>query len=100
PGLSQVTGQLVALSKTMKIHAQIVHWAAMLWHARSERWYLTSGGGEVYQDFDRLIPMLTVTANEKAESQTRTFGHMAWCRQQGLELLDLTDFFSKGSVLA
>ena len=72
----------------------------MLWHARSERWYVTSGGGEGYQDFNRMVPMLTATANKGAESQTRTFGHMAWVRQQGLELLDTSGFFTKGAQLA
>ena len=97
PGLMS---QMCDVSRAMKIHDQIVYWSAMLWHARSERWYLTSGGGEVYQDFDRLVPMLTVTANEGAESQTRTFGHMAWVRQQGLEMLDLSGYFEKGKLLA
>lgn len=92
--------RLTALSKTMKPNAKIVDWSASLWHAQSERLYLTNGGGEVHQDFDRLIPMLQVTANEGPETQTRSFGGMSYCRQQGLELLDDAGFYTLGRPLA
>jgi predicted Zn-dependent protease len=92
--------RLLTLSRSMKTNPKIVDWSADLWHVRSERLYLTSGGGEVAQDFDRLVPMLSASANEGAETQTRTFGRMAWCRQQGLELLDEADFFALGPTLA
>jgi predicted Zn-dependent protease len=98
--LKEKVERLTTLSRSMKVGPKIVDWSADLWHSRSERLYLTTGGGEVYQDFDRLTPMLRVTANEGAETQTRTFGHMAWCRQQGLELLDETAFFDLGPALA
>lgn len=92
--------RLMALSKTMKRHADIVDWSASLWRNRSERLYLTSGGGEVMQDFDRLVPMLSVTANRGPESETRTFGGMSYCRQQGLEILDESGFDQEGARLA
>ena len=88
------------LSRGLKISPQIVDWSASLWHQRSERLYLTSGGGETYQDFDRLMPMLSVTANEGAETATRSFGRMALCRQQGLELLDQSGFHGAGQQIA
>lgn len=98
--LSEKIRRLSDLSQSMKLDSRIVDWNAGLWRNRSERLYLTNGGGEVYQDFDRLTPMLSVTANEGAETQTRTFGHMAYCRQQGFELLDDAGFWSQGQILA
>ena len=91
---------LTTLSRGLKASAKVVDWSASLWHQRSERLYLTSGGGEIYQDFDRLMPMLSVTANDGTETATRTFGRMAICRQQGLELLDQSGFRTAGQQIA
>ena len=98
--LSDKVALLTGLSRGLKIAPKIVDWSASLWHQRSERLYLTSGGGETYQDFDRLMPMLSVTANDATETATRTFGRMAVCRQQGLELLDQTGFRGAGQQIA
>ena len=51
---------LQSVSKKLKNHESIVDWSADLWHSRSERLYLTGDGGEVFQDFDRLVPMMRV----------------------------------------
>ena len=92
--------RLVALSKTLHLKPEIVDWSVDLWHWRSERLYLTSGGGEVYQDFDWLVPMLSATANQGSETITRTFGAHSWVRKQGLELLDDIRFFDAGRATA
>jgi len=98
--LKEKVERLMKLNGAMKISPDIADYSCDLWHNRSERLYLTNGGGEVYQDFDRLVPMMSVTAAKGPEVQTRTFGHMAWVRQQGLELLDETRFFDIGKNLA
>jgi predicted Zn-dependent protease len=104
--LAEKIERLMRLSRSMKpaglgkAAEKIVDWSVYLWRSRSERLYLTSGGGEVYQDFDRLVPMLSVTASDAADAQTRTFGGMAWARQQGLELLDEAQYYDKGETLA
>ncbi len=98
--LKEKVDRLTSISKRMKAHAEIVDWSAMIWRMRSERLYLTNGGGEVYQDFDRLVPMLSVTANKGSDTETRTFGGMAYCRQQGLELLETIRFDHLGIELA
>lgn len=98
--LKEKVERLTTLSRSMKAGPKIVDWSATLWHAQTERLYLTSGGGEVFQNFDRLVPMLQVTANDGPETQTRSFGGMAYCRQQGLELLDDTGFYALGRPLA
>jgi predicted Zn-dependent protease len=92
--------RLMRASKAMKLSDVIVDWAASLWHVQSERLYLTDGGGEVSQDFDRLVPMLRATANRGSQTETRTFGAMAWARQQGMELLDECGFDAAASQTA
>jgi predicted Zn-dependent protease len=72
----------------LRVSEAIVDSSAALWRSRSERLYLTAGGGEVRQCFDRLTPMLRATANRGTRTETRTLGHLAWVRQQGLELID------------
>jgi predicted Zn-dependent protease len=98
--LSEKVDRLTRLSRSMKVSAAIVDWSASLWHSQSERLYLTTGGGEAVQCFDRLTPELSVTANRGSETQTRTFGHMAWTRQQGLEMLDESGFYDAGREIA
>lgn len=98
--LREKVDRLQLLSRTLKVSPKIVDWSAGLWHAQSERLYLTNGGGDVYQNFDRLVPTLQVTANDGPESQTRTFGGAQYCRQQGLEILDDTGFYALGGPLA
>lgn len=98
--LKEKADRLIALSRTMHPKAEIVDWSAELWRWRSERLYLTAGGGEVYQDFDWLIPMLSATANRGSETVTRSFGGHSLVRQQGLELLDEIDFFAAGAQTA
>jgi predicted Zn-dependent protease len=97
--LKEKVERLTAASRALKVGPKIVDWSATLWHVRSERTFVTSGGGEAYQDFDRLIPMLRATANEGNETETRTFGHMAWVRQQGLELLESARFFELAATI-
>jgi predicted Zn-dependent protease len=98
--LKEKAERLVQLSKTLHPKPEIVDWSAELWRWRSERLYLTSGGGEVYQDFDWLTPMLSATANRGTETITRSFGGHSLVRKQGLELLDDVRFFEAGRVVA
>jgi predicted Zn-dependent protease len=98
--MSDKIDRLMRLSQALKVNPKIVDWSADLWHTRTERLYLTSEGGEVYQDFDRLTPMLKVSAHDKGDTQTRTLGGGAFCRQQGLELLDELTFDAQGRILA
>jgi predicted Zn-dependent protease len=84
----------------LKRGSEIVDWAAELWHMRTDRLYLTNGGGEIFQCFDRMVPSLVVTANRGPESVTRTFGRMALCRQQGFEILIESGFNTASERIA
>jgi len=91
---------LETASRGLRAGEAIVDSSASLWRTRSERLYLTDGGGEVRQSFDRLAPMLRATANRGTRTETRTLGHFAWVRQQGLELLDECRFTDAAAEVA
>jgi predicted Zn-dependent protease len=75
--------------RRLKIDERIVDWQAGLWHIRTETLYLTTEGGRVYQSFHYLVPSLSATANQHADTQGRSFGGLREnCRQGGLEVLD------------
>ena len=77
----------------LKVDDRIVDWDASLWHTAVDMLHATAAGGRVRQQFQYLVPMLSATANEGGETQTRTFGGHAHCRQGGLEILGDVGFF-------
>jgi predicted Zn-dependent protease len=85
-----------------RLHAdqRIVDWEAGLWHTAQDSLLLTSDGGRVRQRFQFLLPTLSATANSGSETQTRTFGGHAFCRQGGLEILGESGFFDAAPRIA
>ena len=79
-------------SARLKIDPRIVDWDASLWHTDIDALYLTADGGRVQQSFRTLVPSLSATANDGPDTQTRTFGGRGYCRQGGLEILDVLGF--------
>jgi predicted Zn-dependent protease len=79
---------------------RIVDWESGLWYTQRDTLLLTTEGGRVEQRFHYLLPSLSVTANRDAETQTRTFGRDAYCRQGGLEILDEVGFFTAPPQIA
>ncbi len=77
----------------LRSDSRIIDWEAGLWHTESNALLVTADGARVQQSFEFLLPTLGATANAGAETQTRTFGGHAFCRQGGLEILDETGFF-------
>jgi predicted Zn-dependent protease len=71
---------------------RIVDWEAGLWHTGLDTLLVTSAGGRVRQRFQYLVPTLSATANAGSETQTRTFGGHAYCRQGGMEILTAVGF--------
>jgi predicted Zn-dependent protease len=80
--------------------ARIVDWEAALWHTALDTLLITADGGRVRQRFQFLVPMLSATANVGAETQTRTFGGHAHCRQGGLEILQAVGFLDAAPRVA
>jgi len=90
--LDDKLGLLRAISERLKCDDTIVNWEASLWQTETEMAVYGSAGGRVEQHFHYLVPMMSATANRGADSQTRTFGGHAFCRQGGLEILDDVGF--------
>jgi predicted Zn-dependent protease len=84
----------------LQIDARIVDWEAGLWHTERDTLLLTTEGGRVEQHFQYLLPTLSATANEGVETQTRTFGRDAYCRQGGLEILEQVGFLTAAPEIA
>ncbi len=80
--------------------ARIVDREAALWHTTVDTVLADAAGGCVRQQFAFTMPMLSATANAGSETQTRTFGGHAHCRQGGLEVLRDTGFFAAAPRLA
>src|SRR6185369_15465224 len=85
-----------------RLHAdpRIVDWEAGLWHTALDTLLITLDGGHIRQRFEFLLPTLNATANFGAETQTRSFGGHAFCRQGGLEILDDVGFATAAPAIA
>ncbi|MFT4540891.1 MAG: putative Zn-dependent protease [Planctomycetota bacterium] len=84
----------------LKVDDKIVDWDAMLWSTRTEQLYVCSGGGEVFQQFEFLVPGLSVTANQGSETVSRNFGGFDLGRQGGMEVLDSIEFAEQGAAIS
>jgi len=83
----------------LKTDDRIVDWDALLWFSGSEQLHVTKNGGRVAQEFQYLIPGLSVTANEGSETIRRSFGGFGGGKQGGLEVLEDTGFYGQHEVL-
>jgi predicted Zn-dependent protease len=85
----------------LKIGDPIVDWQTHLWQIHTTSYYITSHGGEVYQELSQIAPDISVTANEGAETQKRSLeGMMAYSRQGGYEILADIAFKDKAVQVA
>ncbi len=87
-------------AERLRADHRIVDWEAGLWHTALDTLLVTADGGRIRQRFQFLLPTLSATANVGAETQTRTFGGHAFCRQGGLEILRDVGFFAAAPRLA
>ncbi len=72
----------------LKTDDRIVDWEASLWWTEAESLYITSGGGEVHQVQEVLIPHLSAAANDGQDTVVRTLGGRGFARQAGMELVE------------
>jgi len=84
----------------LRIDERIQDWEAGLWFAEREMALVTPDGVGSRQRFEYLLPSLSASANRGAETQTRTFGGHAYCRQGGLEILEQTGFLEAAPGIA
>lgn len=84
----------------LAVDARIVDHEAGLWHTALATLLVDADGGRVAQRFSYVMPTLSATANRGSDTQTRTFGGHACCRQGGLEALAATGFLGAASRIA
>jgi predicted Zn-dependent protease len=88
-------------SQKLKIDPRIAHWEVSLMFIGTESLYLTSGGGEVYQDLTHLAPDIQVAASDSTDTQVRTMASLrGFAQQGGMEVLDRSGFFVDGPRIA
>lgn len=99
---NDLIGLLMQESRACRIDPRIVDWSASLGTTETRQLYLTSQGGDLEQHFRYIIPNLSVTANQGADTQTRTFGgqYNGFCRQGGMEVLAQSGFYGAGARIA
>jgi predicted Zn-dependent protease len=90
--LREKIGLLREQGERLKCDRRIEEWEAGLWFAEKQTLLMSTAGGRLRQRFVYLLPTLSASANDGPETQTRTFGGHAYCRQGGLEVLDDTGF--------
>lgn len=91
---------LAAADNKLRSHELVVDSNASLWSIESISSYKNSLGADIKQEIYRMIPSLSVTANHKGISQTRTLGGMrAYCQQAGLETLLAINMLEKAGLL-
>ena len=103
--ISQTIDRLSDLSRSTKIHPEIVFWSASLWRTQRTKFFfaMTRQGAskEVFQKTQHLAPDIRVLAARGSDTQTRTFNRSyAYGRQAGLELLDELGFYDAGPRIA
>ena len=93
---------LNAESAGCKIDDRIVDWSASFWTTHTKQLYVTADGAMVEQEFDFLVPSLSVTAFADGESQTRSFGgrYNGFCQQGGGEIIARSGFHGSGRQTA
>ena len=89
-----------AESAGARVDPRIVDWQASIEICEAEHLLLTSGGGEVHQQFRFLVPDASVTAYDDGETQSRSLSGRGFCRQGGRKVLDDARFVGAGRRLA
>ena len=84
----------------LKTDDRIVDWYAAIMHTSGESLYLNNHGARLRQAFRWIVPIMSVTANDGGETQTRTLGGYGLGRQGGVEILDEVGFDTEAPRLA
>jgi len=99
-GLADRIGLIRKQCERLKTDDRIVDWFAAIGFSDGESLYLNNLGARIHQRFHYLVPIMSVTANEGAETQRRTLGGHGNARQGGLEILDEIGFHTEAPRLA
>ena len=93
-GIADRIELLMNESRACKRDPRIVDWAARIWTLHSRTVLITADGGEAIQNFEVTVPSLYVTAYQRGDTQTRSWGgrYNGYCRQGGMEVVASSGF--------
>jgi predicted Zn-dependent protease len=69
--------------------AHVVDWESSLWFTEVDVQILSTTGADVEEHTDLLVPNLMVALDDGGDTVERSLGGRGFCRQGGLEILDL-----------
>jgi predicted Zn-dependent protease len=84
----------------LKTDDRIVDWYAGASFTQGESFYCNTHGARIRQRFHWVVPLMAATANQGAETQTRTLGGYGLGRQGGLEVFEEVGFSEAPERLA
>ena len=99
-GLEARIDMIRAQCRRLKTDDRIVDWYAGAGFTEGESLYVNTSGARLHQQFHWVVPVMSVTANKGAETQSRTLGGYGLGRQGGLEVLDVVGFHTEAPRLA
>ena len=79
--MAEKLARLRHLNQQIKVDDDIVDWEASLWCTHTDVELISTHETHITQEFDSNMPRLSATANDKHDTQTRTFGGHGHCRQ-------------------
>lgn len=101
-GLAEKFDLLREVCASTLLDDRIVDRTASLWTTSTEQLFVTSTGASVHQQWDFLVPGITVVASDAGDAQTRSAAgqYNGFCQQGGLEVLDRAGFAGDGPRVA
>ncbi|QRX81584.1 TldD/PmbA family protein [Glaciimonas sp. PAMC28666] len=98
----EVIALLLRESRACRIDSRIVDWYAAFGTITTDQLYLSADGADVLQQFHYVMPNLAATANQGADTQTRSLGgqYNGYCRQGDMEVLAAAGFDGAGPRIA
>ena len=100
PAVAELLDLVREESAAARIDARIVDWQASIEVCEADHLLLTSGGGEIHQQYRFVVPDASVTAHVDGETQSRSLSGRGFCRQGGRKVLADAGFPGVGRRLA
>ncbi len=101
-GLKEKFGLLQEVCASADLGDRIVDRTASLWTTATEQLFVSSTGASIHQQWDFVVPGITVVAGDGQDTQTRSAAgqYNGFCQQGGLEVLDRAGFATDGPRVA
>lgn len=98
--LADIIAILQKEAQACQIDERIVDHEASLWTIDTEQLILSTHGADIHQQISQVMPGLSVSANDGADTQTRSFGGGGFCLQGDLSIFTNSGLIGSGARLA